>query len=296
MTEPINTTSRLVAQPQHSFLDRVWRYSEGRYHFLAARSLSGRWLDVPVGDDDDIADFLERFPAARFCLYFCPNGFDRPKRLAKYACETRWSHVDIDVSDPSRYRPRPNLLLQTSPGRHQGLWLWDQYVQPGEAEGASRFLTYEFGGDRGGHSITKVLRIPATVNHKYDHRPEVQLIGVRWKSQPIIDAKAVTHRSSRSYKVEKLSRQEMLAILRPYRKKLHPRTRYLLTTERLMERDRSARIFEMITGLHEAGAPEEEIAAILLVNPYFVSKHGAGNTGKCSEEVSRILDKARGER
>lgn len=75
-----------------------------------------------------------------------------------------------------------------------------------------------------------------------------------------------------------------------YRRKLHLKVRYLLGHDRVRERDRSACIYLIIAGLHEAGADPDEIASVIWDSPYFVEKHGRDVT-KLNAEVGRVIGK-----
>jgi hypothetical protein len=145
---------------------RIWRRHPRGYGFLAARR-DGQWIEraFPI-DGDDIEDFFERYSFRRYDLYLCLNAFRRRRRLATYAYETCYAHVDIDAADPSLFQPPPTLLTETSPGRTQAIWEFSQAVEPAQAESVSRHLTRTYGGDAGGWSITKMLRVPGSLNHK----------------------------------------------------------------------------------------------------------------------------------
>jgi hypothetical protein len=63
-----------------------------------------------------------------------------------------------------------------------------------------------------------------------------------------------------------------------------------MTNKRVYERDRSKCIFEIVAGLHDAGATSDEIASVLWHNPYFVSKHGQDRR-TLGAEMGRIISK-----
>ena len=145
---------------------RVWSRHRQGYGFLAARR-EGRWVEegFPI-DGDGIEDFFARYWYRRYDLYFCPNAFNRKRRLGMFALPTCYSHVDIDAADPAAFDPPPTLLVETSPKRYQGIWEFTNTVEPRIAESVSRALTRTYGGDAGGWSATKMLRVPGSMNHK----------------------------------------------------------------------------------------------------------------------------------
>jgi RepB DNA-primase N-terminal domain len=145
---------------------RVWRRHSRGYGFLAARR-DGRWIEraFPI-DGDGIEEFFTEYWYRRWDLYFCANGFSRKRRLSLHALPTPFAHCDIDGGDPASFVPSPSILTETSPGRWQGIWEFVDAVEPTQAERVSRHLTRAYGGDPGGWSITKMLRIPGSLNHK----------------------------------------------------------------------------------------------------------------------------------
>ncbi len=84
-------------------------------------------------------------------------------------------------------------------------------------------------------------------------------------------------------------------MLKRYGKSLHLKVRTLIRNRKAYEPNRSAQIFHIIAGLHEAGANADEIASVLWQNPYFLEKHGR-DIGKLNEELSRVIGKLEGEK
>lgn len=108
-------------------------------------------------------------------VYFCPQLLIRPKRTKANVtiCTNVWA--DLDEVNPQPLDPAPSIVLITSPGRYQGLWILDKPAEPTTAEGASRRLTYATGADPSGWDLSQLLRIPLTYNIKYDDPPIVEL-------------------------------------------------------------------------------------------------------------------------
>ena len=164
LTQPSRRVD-LLAQ----FVRRIWSRHRRGHVFLAARR-PGQWVErcFPI-DGDGIEAFFTRYWYRRHDLYYCPNSFSRRRRLGVYALPTPYAHCDIDAADPSLFQPPPTLLTETSPGRYQGIWEFVDAVAATRAEAVSRHLTRQYGGDPGGWSATKMLRIPGTLNHKDEY-------------------------------------------------------------------------------------------------------------------------------
>jgi RepB DNA-primase from phage plasmid len=291
------TSSGDCATQAAAFLTRVWRLHSSGYVFLATRRVSGRcWEDhalkLPVRHHE-LKRLLRAYPRTLYDHYFCPNAFSKPKRKRKYTLPTPYGWCDIDDGDPLAFRPPPNFLWRTSPAHHQGIWIWDRFEEPDQAEAYSKALAYRFGGDRNGWSVTKYLRVPWTYNHKPEYdRPLVKLIadgtGKPQSQRPRL-LRGVSHAAALDLRVDP-SRHDPREVLEKYCRKLHLRVRWLIRTRRVSEGDRSKCIFEIIAGLHKAGASPDEIAAVVLHNPYFISKHGR-RRDHLNAEISRILSK-----
>jgi len=146
------------------FVRRVWSRHPKGFGFLAARR-GDIWVEksFPISGDG-VEEFFARYSFRRHDLYFCVNAFRRRRRLGMYAHETCYAHVDIDAADPSLFQPPPTILVSTSPNRWQGVWEFANAVEPKVAENLSRSLAAN--GDKGGWSITKMLRVPSSLNHK----------------------------------------------------------------------------------------------------------------------------------
>ena len=275
------------------FLRRIYRAHQRGHAFLAARSASG-WRETALLVDDftAVVDFLQRHDPQRCDLYFCPNAFSRPTRLGTYALKTPYAWCDIDDAEPQKFKPAPNITWETSPGRFQGLWIFDEVLARLRAQSISKFLAYQFGGDRNGWSVTKFLRIPWTFNHKGAYRkPQVKIVSANWSPQatPMVDGQWRACSSIKKLTVDP-SRHDPDAVFERYRRRLSVNVCLLIGHARVMAPDRSKRIFQIVAGLHQAGATPDEIAAVLWRTAYFISKHGQ-RRDHLDVEISRIVSK-----
>lgn len=73
--------------------------------------------------------------------------------------------------------PKPNFVINTSPGKYQVIWKVEGMSQ-GESENLMRAMVREFGGDPAATDSTRVLRLPGFFNKKYEagHRIEARQI------------------------------------------------------------------------------------------------------------------------
>ena len=283
--------SRSATQASIGFLLDLWGYDADAYTFIGTRR-GERWRDHPIKGDREaqIAAILTAHPADRFDLYFCPNAFTQPQRKTIHALPSRYAWCDIDGADPAGYDPQPNILWETSPGRFQGLWLWRKPADGHIAEQYSRNIWAKDGGDKGGWSITKMLRLPGSVNHKsayakpvvtlraYDSRPQRLPASIR-----TITASSTPPTASM---VEPIS-GNAVSIMRRYRIRMGLEAGTLMTAKRVMRGDRSGAVFLIAAKMIEVGASDDEIACVLLVNPYFIDKWGT-DPGKAQDQIAQV--------
>lgn len=296
---PLTTgkTSRTATEAAIRFLVDLWDYEPRAYTFIGTRR-GERWQDHAIRGDRGakLAAIIAAHPADRFDIYFCPNAFTEPCRRTALALPSRCAWCDIDDADPDAYDPQPNILCETSPGRFQGIWLWRE-VSPGDiAEQVSRNIWAKDGGDKGGWSVTKMLRLPGTINHKPQYRKPVvtlQVYDPRPQKLPRSILGGSTPISATGVGKIEITGLDPFKIMRRYRRKMGLQAGTLMTATRVMRPDRSGAVYLIVVGMIEAGAEDSEIAAVLLVNPYFNSKWGA-DLAKAEDQTFRIRARLEG--
>lgn len=88
-------------------------------------------------------------------------------------------YVWADMDDANaEVEPKPNILLESSPGRHQAFWKLDTLLPPDVCEDYSRRVAYHFEADKSGWDLSQLLRVPMTINHKYIEKPLVEVKNV----------------------------------------------------------------------------------------------------------------------
>ncbi|MEQ9490510.1 MAG: DNA-primase RepB domain-containing protein [Alphaproteobacteria bacterium] len=279
------------------FLKAFWEaHPEDSWVFIAARR-GKRWIEKPLRNDRtlsrNVRALLRQYPAKKYDLYFCPNAFGLDRRLDENALSTPYAWCDIDGADPDLFVPIPGVLVETSPGRFQGYWRFKRSISPRRAAAISRQLTYDFGGDRGGWSVTKMLRIPGTRNHKYEDQPLVALRRLDLSPvdpKPLLKAAPrVRHQSMPKIRANYDFSQNRKVLFKKYWRKIeNPYARSLLLATHADIKDRSKQIYIMIRSMAEADVPESDIASLIWRNPYFQSKHG-DDLDALQAEISRIM-------
>ena len=88
--------------------------------------------------------------------------------------------VDLDSSETlvelALFPLPPTLVVATgSPGRTHAYWFTREPIDPAVAEALNRELAQVLGGDPQAVDAARILRLPGTLNHKYDPPAEVRL-------------------------------------------------------------------------------------------------------------------------
>lgn len=112
-------------------------------------------------------------------VYFCTHLLTSPKRRKEYAQDARALWAEYDGGEVPNGSLRPTATIESSPGHYQTYWRLDKAVRPGAAEELNKRIAYATGADPSGHDLTQLLRVPGTVNHKYEGKPLVQIVELR---------------------------------------------------------------------------------------------------------------------
>ncbi|WP_176251157.1 DNA-primase RepB domain-containing protein [Sulfitobacter sp. HGT1] len=303
---PIKYKERDWSVSAAKFLRRIWLAHEKGYVCIAVRnSVTGKWNEVflPTGASSSrIQQSLEGYDPKAWDIYYCPNAFSEKKRKAKYGLRTRYAWADCDAYHPNGYKPEPSIIVETSKASYQALWLFDIALKAPVAEAYSNKFVCDFGGDKGGHSVTKLLRVPATRNNKPERNGDlVNLLKSDLSPIPrpkvwMLEISASLPRGSRKRRTRGTTSLSAQKIIAKYGRYVPPSILVLAAAEDISPKwpDRSKAIYLLVTAFHNARAKPAELVKLLLSNPYFVNKHGS-NADTAWDEVNRIISKRGGQ-
>jgi hypothetical protein len=162
------------------FLHHTFGKAEGyvciAYNTKDRKSFREEWFKWPL-DAEEILDLVNRVYQGHN-VWFCPQLFDRKSRKKEYCVITPSAWSDLDTCDPENLLVEPTILIESSPGRYQSLWVFDRLdVDPEDAEDLSQRIAYKHaddGADRSGWDITQLLRFP----YKYASTPTVKVVDI----------------------------------------------------------------------------------------------------------------------
>lgn len=124
----------------------------------------------------DFQQWLKEKNQAGFDIYMGMNAlkdgvYSRTKRDIH---EIRHVYLDLDYRGSDSLKaiqgsdevPKPNFVLDTSPGKHQVIWKIEGAASQ-EAEDLQQRMAHEFGADIAATDVSRVLRLPGFANRKY---------------------------------------------------------------------------------------------------------------------------------
>jgi hypothetical protein len=137
-------------------------------------------------------------------LYVCPQVLEGPKRTKESAkvCTNAWA--DLDECKPEEALVPPTITIQSSPGRYQAYWVFEDALEPAVAEHISKRIAYYHafqGADKSGWDLTQLLRVPGTFNYNHGKADVVEILRTArskyreedFKVYPLVDKDANKH-------------------------------------------------------------------------------------------------------
>ncbi len=157
--------------------DRLAIVIKFQQHGLVQRIATAEKLAMPR-----FQAWLRRANAHGGDVYISVNAL-KPESTSRTRADVhliRHIYLDIDHNGPEVVEkllndprvPKPNYLLNTSPGKFQMLWKVQDFSMP-QAEALQRAMAMEFGADRAVVDSARVLRIPGLYNKKYPQPHQV---------------------------------------------------------------------------------------------------------------------------
>lgn len=158
------------------FLEHVLGPGEG---FLALAFRYGKRFDsafyqYPADLDRAVQIIRDRTETSD--VFFCAHLLTAKVRQKENAAPVHTLWADGDGDHDFSLAPEPTVTIETSPGHHHAFYRLDRVIDPDAAERLNRALAGATGADPSGWDITQLLRIPGTLNHKYDPPVPVRLV------------------------------------------------------------------------------------------------------------------------
>lgn len=253
----------IVVKPQQ-WLEMVWdaQPHDFGYIFLSCKTQDGRWVEIHGQLAEGVDAIWDKLPPDAMDIYFCPNVFSQPHRRIEYAMPSVWLHADLDEVNPHGVELPVTVAWMTSKKRYQCLWRLRQPVKHEVHKALNQRITYMVGADKGGWSITKVLRVPGTRNYKRKTPEKVSVLWIdgQWYSPRAVlnSVRHVKTLEQATFKDLKLPEITSNALYHKYRRKLSKRAIALIKAKTAEVGERSDRLWELECLLLDAGLTAEE--------------------------------------
>lgn len=114
----------------------------------------------------------------KYNVWFGITLFNRPERKRAFAVPGTRVWADLDEVSPFDLDIEPSIIIESSPGRYQGIWSLSDVIPPDIAQDYSRRLAYATGADKSGWDLEQLLRVPYTRNFKYQDPSDVKLLRI----------------------------------------------------------------------------------------------------------------------
>lgn len=194
--------------------------------------------------------------------YWCPMVFTEPQRKKEYALQPSVLWADLDLVNPTTLGElEPTIAWKSSEDRYQCLWAIVEDKEGYDFEGVNKSLTYKIGADKSGWDYTQVLRIPGSMNYKYDPPQRGKFLWARKKYFNISEVSKTCGMSTTS--TSPMPDETIDALVDGY--DIPERTAELLacTEDEVVKGERSDRLWEIETSLLEVGVPVADVIKII---------------------------------
>lgn len=266
-------------------ITKIWKKLPGKYFCISTKDRFKKWEDhfFKKSEFNDIDEFVEENLDKD--VYWCPHGFDKPRRLKKYAAIPKILWADLDEVDPRDLGSlTPTIAWESSPNRYAAIWEIDSFM----TEDLNKALTYHLGADQGGWDLTQVLRVPGTKNYKYEDSPKVKLL---WADGEVFDSAFIEKKLPKPKKEKpKDDGLDPKFIYRKYEKKFDSFVRRELLRGKPIPGKRSEVIWKLCHSLMEAGCSREEAFELLRVSPWNKFKERRDGDEQLRREIDKALD------
>lgn len=166
-----------VAKLRLQFFDFLFGSEQGHLCLATGNQSKSYWKQEWFrwpSEREAIGAFIEN-RAGKYNVWFGVSLFRMPERKREYSIPGSIVWSDLDEVDPYSLDLLPNIIVESSPGRYQGIWSFSNTVHPEVAMDYSKRLAYAVGADKSGWDLEQLLRVPWTYNFKYNPPAEVKL-------------------------------------------------------------------------------------------------------------------------
>lgn len=257
-------------------LQTIWSHSEGANVYLPMRHPDGGWDEGHAWNPETTTEY-HRLSTGDSDRYFSPLRYNGKRRRTEVGAP---GVLFADLDDNARlggFAP-PSLLVASSQDHQHAYWFLTEPEHDLDVwESKARGLSHALGADPGGWDSTQVLRIPNSMNYKYDPPQRVRVLTYnpynKFRIQDFPDAPLPHRPGTMAPDTFVAPTTDELAhradLLRPIWHNLDLETQSLLALNiRSIVKDRSAVIHKVGAILMENGCTPDQAFAIISPMPW----------------------------
>ncbi len=266
-------------------ITRVWGEQPGAYFCISTKDRDGDWHDEFFSRKQFgmVQAYIDERKAEKNDVYWCPHGFNKKRRLQRYAELPKLLWADLDEVDPRGLdKLKPTIAWESSPGRFAALWMLTERL---DEDTTNQRLTYHLKADKGGWDLTQVLRVPGTNNYKYPAAPRVRLLWQDGESYTLDRIKSLLPKIKDA---PNSGAPNANAIFKKYRAHLTPWARRELLNGKPRRGTRSEVFWKLTNEILEAGADEAEAFEILWASPWNKFKDRRDGAKQLNREIEKV--------
>lgn len=269
------------------FLSKIWKDTAGYVRVAVRKDEAWEQEYVAWPNIDAVVRFYGRY-ADGWDAYYNPTIYSTPDKSNPLGAHYVWA--DFDGTAPDTYEEVPTHRVQTSGEFNQHVyWELDGFYDPHTVELANRLRAYKLDADKGSWDFGQMLRVPGTLNYKYDSPMQVTLLPALGEALPIRLDKELLIQSRDAEEVS-------FKLVEP--SKLVDKTgriqAYLKKGE--WTKDRSAALFHISCLGYESGLDDNEVATVLWhADKNAIKKWSSRWNGEklLAADISRLLGRTR---
>ena len=167
------------------------------YFCLASRSRpTGEWIEQWYSWPDGLDDIVTAatMNSLHSDVYFSSYLFTGKSSCKENALPTRTIQADLDAADIGTLPIQPTICIESSPGRYQAYWIIRDEMPLIDHEYLSKKVTYSIPlCDKSGWPIGRKLRLPGTVNYKYNPPVQVKILSTSMKEYESVELESACH-------------------------------------------------------------------------------------------------------
>ena len=281
------------------FLRKVYGNDIG-YAFIGYKR-EDKWRDKPFTYPDNLDGLVEFVEEANNWadVYFCAHLTSMKRRQKDTAKDIKALWIDKDKGGYKNLSPKPTVCWKTSEGKYQALWVLKEHISPNRAEKINRYLTYKNKGDRGGWHLTKYLRFPGSINHKYDTPQEGEVLWIDGPEylpedlEPTEEDFREVYEEELNKNIKEIPDETKLPTLQEvfikYGKDIPPVAYNLMNETPTDEDDWSANLWRLERLLKEAKLPLEAVFVLVRESPWNKYRRDNRSDAELWEDVAKAF-------